>query len=139
MEITTALFTYAAMENGRKCFGCRNVDEIRRTSVESTLNEEDGHVLEEDTENSGATITTTSDEAGSTDQSESEPDWDSEKFSLRYLNWWQDRFLVDKEEREGCPLAPKLALVISEEPHVNEKLGELHQPREDILQGEENE
>jgi hypothetical protein len=29
--------------------------------------------------------------------------------------------------------------VISEEPHVNEKLGELHQPREDILQGEENE
>ena len=43
------------------------------------------------------------------------PDWDSENFSFRHLSWWQDRFQADREEREGCPLAPELSVVIYED------------------------
>ena len=46
-------------------------------------------------------------------------DWDTEQFSLRHLSWWHARFEVDREERVGCPLAPDLAVLISEGPIQN--------------------
>jgi len=49
----------------------------------------------------------------------SQPDWDTEQFSLRHLSWWHARFEVDREERVGCPLAPDLAVLISEGPIQN--------------------
>lgn len=93
----------------RECTSCKISENARKQEEENT-DEEDGDVQEL---NEGA-VTTTEDEYST---SESEPDWESENVSMRHMSWWHARFKADKEEREGCPLAPDLSILLTEDPH----------------------
>ena len=90
---------------------CSSCSKVSKDNAEGPGQDE-----EEEPEEELDEITTDEDTGATTD---SEPDWDSEHFSVRHLSWWHARFEVDREERVGCPLAPDLAVLISEGPILN--------------------
>lgn len=98
--------------SAKKCAFCAQVEEQDREWGNENEEEGEGEVEEEEEEERRSTTEEETDY--SSDNSEL-PDWDSENYSFRHLSWWEDRFKADREEREGCPLAPELAVVISED------------------------